>query len=135
MWKIDTTQTGISSMFREYEWYAIDHIYKARKGITSMSTNEYVNEFKRISRASIIGLLKKLAKAGILASVEVSGKGGFHPEYHILVEREDLPRKIAMDALKTIQSVFPTDAFLSEVQGLPLTYFRSLRTPGDHVDR
>ena len=118
MWKIDTTQTGISSMFREYEWFAIEHIYKARKGITSNSTNEYVNKFKRISRASIIGLLKRFAKAGILASVEVSGKGGFHPEYHILVEREDLPQKITMDALKTLSSVFPADAFISEVQGL-----------------
>ena len=119
MWKIDTTQTGIPSLMKHYKWIVLDHIYEARKGITSRSTFDYVNEdTKRIGRASLIIFLKNLEKYGILASEEVGGKGGFHPEYHVLIEREDLPQKIAMDALRTLRSVFPSDAFLSEVQGL-----------------
>jgi len=116
MWKIDTTQTGIPSIFRLYEWIALEHIYKMRKGITSKTTFDYLETRKKISRASIIGLLKRLNKVGVLGYDEVSGKGGFHREYFVSVEREDIPRKIALDAIKTIRTVFPEDPFLMDVQ-------------------
>ncbi len=116
MWKIDTTQTGIPSIFREYEWIALGHIYKKRNGITSKSTFDYVNRFKKISRASIIGFLKKLVSSGVIDNGEQSGKGGFHGVHKVLVEREDLPRMITLDTLKTLKSVFPEDPFLMDVQ-------------------
>lgn len=115
MWKIDTTQRGIPSIFREYEWLALDHIYKKREGITSKSTWDYVNQFKKISRASIIGFLKRLISSEIIDNGEESGKGGFHGVHKVLTEREDLPRLITLDTLKTLRSVFPEDAFLRDV--------------------
>ena len=116
MWKIDTAQTGIPSIFREYEWIAIGHIYKKRTGITSKSTFDYVNRFKKISRASIIIFLNRLVNSRVIDNGEESGKGGFHAVHKVLVEREDLPRLITLDTLKTLRSVFPEDPFLMDVQ-------------------
>lgn len=116
MWKIDTTQTGIPSIFKEFEWIALGHIYKKRTGITSKSTFDYVNRFKKISRASIINFLKRLVSSGVIDDGEESGKGGFHGLHKVLVEREDLPRMITLDTLKTLTSVFPEDPFLRDVQ-------------------
>ena len=116
MWKIDTTQTGIPSIFREYEWIALGHIYKLRKGITTRNTFDYTNRFKKISRASIHFFLARLVDAGIIANGEESGKGGFHGSHKVLVEREDLPRLITLDTLKTLKSVFPEDPFLMDIQ-------------------
>ena len=118
MWKIDTTQTGIPSIFREYEWIALGHIYKERTGITSKSTFDYVNRFTKISRASIIIFLKKLIAKGVIDNGEESGKGGFHGVHKILVEREDLPRLITLDTIKTLRSVFPEDPFLKDAKTL-----------------
>ena len=115
MWKIDTTQTGIPSIFREYEWIALGHIYKERTGITSKSTFDYVNRFTKISRASIIILLKRLVSSGMIDKGEESGKGGFHGVHRVLIEREDLPRLITLETLKTLKSVFPEDPFLMDV--------------------
>ena len=115
MWKIDTTQKGIPSVFKEYEWIALEHIYKQRNGITSKSTNDYVNAKTEISRASIIMFLKRLVGSEIISDEEASGKGGFHGVHRVLVEREDLPRKIALETLETIKSVYPGDVFIGEV--------------------
>ena len=116
MWKIDTAQTGIPSIFREYEWIALGHIYKLRKGITTKNTFDYVKRFKKISRTSIHFFLDRLVNAGIIDNGEESGKGGFHGSHKILVEREDLPRAITLNTLKTLRSVFPEDPFLMDVQ-------------------
>jgi len=115
MWKIDTTQTGIPAIFREWQWIALDHIYKQRQEITSRSTTDYIENKTKISRASVIGFLKKLVKSEIISDEEATGKGGYHGVHKVLVEREDLPRRITLDTLETIKSVYPGDVFIGEV--------------------
>jgi len=56
-----------------------------------------------------------MVKSEIISDDEATGKGGFHGVYKVLIEREDLPRKITIDALTTVKSVFPGDAYLGEV--------------------
>ena len=115
MWKIDTTQKGIPSIFREWEWIALEHIYNKRNEIKSKNTFDYVNSKAKISRASIIGFLKRLVASEIISDDEATGKGGYHGVHKVLIEREDLPRKITLDTLETMKSVFPSDSFINEV--------------------
>jgi len=115
MWKIDTTQTGIPAIFTEWQWNALEHIYKQRSGITTRTLFDNVKSQIKISRASIHFFLDKLVDAEIINADEKSGKGGFHGIHKVLVEREDLPRKITLDTLETIKSVYPGDVFIDEV--------------------
>jgi len=81
--KMDLTQDGLSTFFKEYELEALRLLWKSNPGLISREVWEQVNQNPQISisRASIINFLNDMAELGILNASTETGKGGHRSRY------------------------------------------------------
>ena len=78
--KLDTTQNGWESVFKDYQILALNAVYDIEQGATSKAVWDYINERREhhVSRASVINFLQWAEGEGFIGGVQRSGKGGYH---------------------------------------------------------
>lgn len=113
MWKIDTSKTGISSVFVEYQYEIIKILLATEKGITTGQMHTNLRDLDIIiSRASVIIYLKKLAENGVANFREETGKGGYRRVYSTDLSLEQIITKIVNEVLVSLLNAFPSSDYL-----------------------
>jgi predicted transcriptional regulator len=103
-WQYDSKKHGLATVFFEYEIEAL-HLLWSRSGeyLSSTQVWQQINEKLRISRASIINSLNRMARAGILDYKETTGKGGYKGLYAATRSEAELKRRIAEELTENIK--------------------------------
>jgi Fe2+ or Zn2+ uptake regulation protein len=107
MWKIDTGQSGMLAVMKPYQYRTITMIIERKRGVKTSDVHSQL-EFEgiKISRASVINYMAKLAEEGVISFVEESGKGGFHRVYSAKLSLDEIITRITEETLEAIESAF-----------------------------
>lgn len=103
-WQYDAKKEGLATVFFDYEIEAL-HLLWSRSGeyLTSREVWQHVNGKLKISRASIINSLNRMAKAGVLDTKETTGKGGHRGLYAVTKNESELKKRIADELTENIK--------------------------------
>ncbi len=103
-WEFDTSETGLRTIFKEYEEQAMHLLWRKTEGLNSRSVWEGVNgKLKEpISRASIINFLERMADQGILHKTETTGKGGHRGIYSPAMDEAEFRKHTAEEICKSV---------------------------------
>jgi Fe2+ or Zn2+ uptake regulation protein len=113
LWKIDTTETGISVVMNEYQYAIIKHVLEYKKNITTGNVHAQLeHEGIKVSRASVINYCKLLADNGIITFTEESGKGGYHRVYAAKLSFEEIIKHMTNSILNSLLNAFPKSDYL-----------------------
>jgi predicted transcriptional regulator len=113
LWKIDTTKTGISAIFKEYQYEILTDILGRTEPVGTGDLHATM-ELKKVkcSRASVINWCQLLAENGILDMTEETSKGGHRRLYTAALSLEQIISKMVNDTLKKLLTVFPENDYL-----------------------
>ncbi len=97
--KIDLTKSGLSLLFRPYQFYLLTHIWEnvdEENGIGSGKAYQFIlTTDDRKSRASVIFFLNDMVDEGVLGFHDRTGKGGHHRLYYPLMTEAQFWEHIA----------------------------------------
>lgn len=90
--KMDLSKDGLSMFLKDYQYEALNVLWKSDTGLLSRSVWEQVNSnmADSISRASIINYLNAMLEIGILKGEDETGKGGHRMRYSPAMNEEEL---------------------------------------------
>jgi len=102
-WQYDTEKEGLATVFFDYEIEALRFLWSKRgEYLSSRQVWQHLNEKLKISRASIINSLNRMARAGILDYKETTGKGGHRGLYAASNSEIELKKRIAEELRENI---------------------------------
>jgi predicted transcriptional regulator len=103
-WEYDSRKQGLATVFFDYEIEAL-HLLWSRSGehLSSREVWQHVNGKMKISRASIINSLNRMAKSGVLDYTETTGKGGHRGLYAVTKSEVELRKQIAHELETSIK--------------------------------
>jgi predicted transcriptional regulator len=103
-WAYDSNKEGLETVFFDYEIEAL-RLLGGRSGeyLTSREVWQSVNEKLKISRASIINSLNRMAKSGLLNYKETTGKGGHRGLYAASRDETCLRKRVAEELTQSIK--------------------------------
>ena len=103
-WEYDSKKQGLATVFFDYEIEAL-HLLWSRSGeyLSSRQVWQQINGKLKISRASIINSLNRMARAGIIDYRETTGKGGHRGLYAATRSEAELKRRIAEELTENIK--------------------------------
>lgn len=102
-WQYDTEKEGLATVFFDYEIEALRLLWSKRgEYLSSRQVWQHLNEKLKISRASIINSLNRMARAGILDYKETTGKGGHRGLYAASNNENELKKRIAEELKQNI---------------------------------
>jgi len=80
--KIDLTKTGFDMIYEPWQSDLVVYLLTNDVEVTNAEAHTYLRSLDfKISRASVVGFLARLAKDGIVYVRTEEGKGGEHPVY------------------------------------------------------
>ncbi len=104
-WVYDSNKQGLETVFFNYEIEALHLLWgRGNEFLTSREVWQHVNEKLKISRASIINSLSRMAKSGILEYKETTGKGGHRGLYAAPRGEAWLRRRISEELMQSIKT-------------------------------
>ena len=123
--KLDTTKSGLDSLFKPYQGLLLEHIWELNEdekvGVNSKRAHDYLlgtSEAK--SRASVIFFLNDLVDDGILDYDERTGKGGHHRVYYPKMNRVEFAEHTVKEIVGGVAKAFPEDQMVQKFAGLVL---------------
>ena len=103
-WEYDSRKQGLATIFFDYEIEALQLLWsKTGDHLSSREVWQHVNKKMKISRASIINSLNRMAKSGVLSYAETTGKGGHRGLYAVTKSEPELRKHIAQEITKSIK--------------------------------
>ena len=105
---LDTQKEGMEALVKPWELEALNFLWeRGREGASSREVWEYVSKNYKISRASIINLLHRLTKNGVLEKEERSGKGGYHGVFRPRLDEREFGLEVVRTVLSKLKELFP----------------------------
>ena len=110
----DPSKTGLRKTLREYEELAIRYIWSvgeegAGSGKVWDHVNEWLDEGKSISRASVIFFLNRMVDQGVLSWRDATGKGGHHKIYYPKLDEIGYRKYLAEIIILSLMQDFPEE--------------------------
>ncbi len=112
--KFDPSKHGLRKTLKEYEEIALRFVWSlSRRGANSRMTwvavNESLDPEKRVSRASVILFLKRMADQGVLEFSSATGKGGHHREYYPVMDERGYKKHLLKTVVESLMRDFPAE--------------------------
>ena len=123
--KLDTTKSGLNSLFKPYQGLLLEHIWSLNEnekvGVGSGRAHVYLlgtSEAK--SRASVIFFLNDMVDEGVLGFDDRTGKGGHHRLYWPKMNRDEFAEYAVKEMVGGVAKAFPENPMVQKFAGLVL---------------
>ncbi|MFB0543232.1 MAG: BlaI/MecI/CopY family transcriptional regulator [Candidatus Bathyarchaeia archaeon] len=107
----DTSKQGLETLMKPWQVEILRFLWKSgREGVTSKDVWSHLSRVYKISRASVINFLQKLAEDGVLKNEPQTGKGGYRGFYTPKLDEREFGLLVVRTILTRLSEVFPDAA-------------------------
>ncbi len=121
--KLDTTKSGLDSLFKPYQGLLLEHIWSLNENekvaVGSGRAHVYLlgtSEAK--SRASVIFFLNDMVDEGVLGFDDKTGKGGHHRLYYPKMSRAQFAEHAVTQIVGGVAKAFPENQMVQKFAGV-----------------
>ena len=125
--KLDTTKSGLDSLFKPYQGLLLEHIWSLNEkaiekvAVGSGRAHAYLlGTPEAKSRAAVIFFLNDMVDEGVLGFDDKTGKGGHHRLYWPKMNRAQFAEHTVKEIVGGVAKAFPEDQMVQKFAGLVL---------------